>query len=287
MKLRLKMAALAARILPSKWKTALYRSPKLAGMIRNSLNNAAPQGRSTVQIAGGMNKGLQLKLDMHAEKDYWLGTYEIDLQNAIKKYCKKGMVVYDVGANIGYISLMLAKQSGETGQVYAFEALPANCARLQENINLNGLTGHVHLIQAAVVDKPGKTFFMVHQSGAMGKAQGSLGREEHYMSQLEVNAIKLDDFIFKQGHACPDLIKMDIEGGEVLAIKGMRRTLKDCSPIVLVEIHSHNALVCLWEAFQTADYYLCKMEIPYPPIQNLTQLGEKTYAVAIPNKKAG
>lgn len=287
MKLRLKLAALAARILPTRWKSALYRSPRLAGLIRSSLNNAAPQGMSTISIAGGMNKGLQLKLDMQTEKDYWLGTYEVDLQDAIQKYCEEGMVVYDVGANVGYISLMFAKQSGETGQVFAFEPLPANCARLRENIDLNGLTGRIHLTQVAVVDKPGKTSFMVHQSGAMGKAQGSQGRDEHYMDEIEVKAITLDDFIFKQGHACPDLIKMDIEGGEVLAIKGMQRTLRECSPIMLVEIHSHTALECLWEAFQIADYHLYQIEKAYPLIHDLTQLGEKTYAIAIPNKKAG
>ncbi|HOJ01978.1 MAG TPA: FkbM family methyltransferase [Anaerolineaceae bacterium] len=287
MKLRLKLAALAARILPPRWKTALYRSRKLSGLIRNNLNSAAPQGMSTISIAGGMNKDMQLKLDMQTEKDYWLGTYEVDLQDAIKKYCERGMVVYDVGANIGYISLMFAKQSGETGRVFAFEPLPANCARLQENIELNDLTGRIHLTQAAVVDKPGKISFMVHQSGAMGKAQGSLGRDEHYMRAIEVKAITLDDFIFQQGHVCPDLVKMDIEGGEVLAIKGMQRTLRECNPIMLVEIHSHSALECLWEAFQKADYHLYKMEKAYPLIQDLMQLGEKTYAVAIPNKKAG
>jgi len=287
MKLRLRIAALAAKILPPKVKTALYRSPKLAGKIRSSLNNAAPHGMTMVEGAGGAIKGLQLKLDMQSEKDYWLGTYELDLQAAIKKFCQKGMIVYDVGANIGYISLIFAAQSGVNGKVFAFEPLPANYERLQTNVSLNAFENRITLIQAAVVDESGETSFMVHQSGAMGKAQGSLGRDEHYMTQIEVQATTLDDFIFKQGHACPDLIKMDIEGGEVLAIKGMHKTLMEVKPILLIEIHSHSALECLWDAFQAANYRLYKMEKSYPLINDPAQLGEKTYAVAIPNKKTG
>ena len=49
---------------------------------------------------------MTMALDLHAEKDYWLGTYEPDLQTAAWQIIKPGMVVYDVGANIGYISLM-------------------------------------------------------------------------------------------------------------------------------------------------------------------------------------
>jgi len=77
-----------------------------------------------VQVAAGGLQGLRLSLDMQTEKDYWLGTYEPELQAAVADLVKPGMQVYDVGANIGYVSLLLARRVGAAGHVYAFEALP-------------------------------------------------------------------------------------------------------------------------------------------------------------------
>jgi len=287
MKIILKIAALAARFLPARAKAQLYRNPKLASKIRNTLNASAPRGLTETWVAGGLIQGLLLNLDLQTEKDYWLGTYEIELQTAIKKYCRPGMVIYDVGANIGYVSLIFAKQVGEKGKVIAFEPLPENLQRLQKNITLNGLGSRITCVQAAVVDKPGSITFLVHSSGAMGKAQGSLGREEQYVAQITVPAVALDDLIFLQNYPQPDLVKMDIEGGEVLAIQGMQKTLTEVQPILLIEIHSRSALDFLWTELQNCGYQLFKMERDYPHITHPSTLGEKTYAVAIPKEKAG
>ncbi|HAF62450.1 MAG TPA: hypothetical protein DCK95_09000 [Anaerolineaceae bacterium] len=284
MKWILKFAALVAKILPTQMKAWLYRSPKLATKIRSTLNSASPVGLTEMQIAGGLLQGFQIQLDMQTEKDYWLGTYEIDLQAAFRKFCKPGMTVYDIGANIGYISLMAAKQAGETGHVIAFEPLPANCERLRKNIALNNLQTRITLQQSAVVDNPGRITFMVHRSGAMGKAQGSLGRDEQYIDRVEVDAIGLDDFIFLKQNLRPDLIKMDIEGGEALAVAGMQRTLSEIRPVILIEIHSHQALERVWQALHNANYQVFRMEKGFPHIQDIAELGEKTYAIATPVK---
>ena len=139
------------------------------------MNKAAPQGIHQVEIAGGVLAGRQMALDLQSEKDYWLGTYEPDLQEAAKHFIHSGMCIYDVGANIGYISLIAAQLNGPDGSVYAFEALPANIERLKHNIQLNQLEERVTIQHAAVVDKSQKVTFYMHQSGAMGKAAGSAG----------------------------------------------------------------------------------------------------------------
>ena len=66
------------------------------------------------------------------EKSRWLGTYEPELQAALREFMKPGMTVYDVGANIGYVTLMLAHRTGARGKVFAFEALPVNVERLRK-----------------------------------------------------------------------------------------------------------------------------------------------------------
>jgi len=133
----LSFASLVARLLPVSIIQALYRSSMMSGIIRQALNRAAPTGLSEVQVAAGGLRGAKLLLDLQVEKDYWLGTYELELQKAVAELVNPGMVAYDVGANIGYVTLLLARAVGSAGKVFAFEALPANLERLQANLKMN------------------------------------------------------------------------------------------------------------------------------------------------------
>jgi FkbM family methyltransferase len=198
----------------------MYRIPPLADLIRHGLNRAAPVGLTQVQVAAGGLAGLWLWLDLQAEKDYWLGTYEPELQDALSELVQPGMVAYDVGANIGYISLLLARRVGQPGKVYAFEALPANLERLRLNLALNGLSENVLVIPAAVVECERPVRFLVGPSGGMGKADGSAGREDvAYAGTIDIDGLSLDTFVFEMGNPPPQVVKMDIEGGEVLACR--------------------------------------------------------------------
>ena len=217
----LSLAAWTARRLPMPVKRGLYRFRPLAGLLRGALNRAAPHGFTPVVIAAGGLQGLRLSLDLQEEKDYWLGTYEPDLQAAVADLVGPGMLVYDVGANIGYISLLLARRVGAAGHVYAFEALPANLERLRLNLELSGLSERVTVVPAAVVEQKRPARFLVGPSGGMGKAAGSAGRQEVvYSQELEVAGLSLDEFVYADGNPPPQAVKMDIEGGEVLALAG-------------------------------------------------------------------
>ncbi len=88
-----------------------------------------------------------------------------------------GMTAYDVGANIGYMSLLLSKTVGATGYVYSFEAFPENIDRLRKNLLLNNFTSNVEVVPKAVVDTEREVKFMVGPSSGMGKVQGSAGRD--------------------------------------------------------------------------------------------------------------
>jgi FkbM family methyltransferase len=246
------------------------------------LNKAAPQGVTEVEIAGGLLAGMRMALDLQSEKDYWLGTYEPDLQQAAAHFIQPGMTVYDVGANIGYISLMAAALNGPQGKVFSFEALPANIERLKKNIALNELQKRIAVQHAAVVDKGGEVTFYIHQSGAMGKAAGSAGREEYYQQSIKVAGVALDDFVFAQKQPPPDLIKLDIEGGEGLALKGMPRILEEIKPIFLIELHGEEAARQVWDILLGKGYSLHRMRHKFPVIDSLQDLDWKSYVVALP-----
>jgi FkbM family methyltransferase len=280
----LNIAAFSAKILPNSFKQAIYKIKPVAAFIRRGLNRAAPTGITEVRIAGGDLAGYTILLDMQVDKDYWLGTYEPELQAAVHDLIRPGAVVYDVGANIGYVSLLLAKTAGETGKVYAFEALPENVERWRRNIKLNGMESRMSLFAGAVTQTEGPVRFLVHASAGMGKAAGSAGRADTYLSEITVSGVSLDEFAFGLGNPPPQAVKMDIEGGEVLALEGMRRLLAEARPVMLMELHGPESCRLAWETLTTASYQICWMRKGYPVISSLEALGWKAYIVAKPIK---
>ena len=102
-KLLLSAAAFTAKILPNSFKQAIYKVKPLARLIRRGLNRAAPTGLVEVKVAAGDLAGFTILLDMQVDKDYWLGTYEPELQSALRELIPASAVIFDVGANIGYV----------------------------------------------------------------------------------------------------------------------------------------------------------------------------------------
>lgn len=270
-----------ARILPLPVKQAIYRFPPLARLIRGSMNASVDEGLSVIEVAAGTLKGYKVLLNMKAEKSRWLGTYEPELQAALVEFLKPGQVIYDVGANIGYVTMMLAHHTGPAGKVFAFEALPANVERIEKNIALNGLEKTVSVVSAAVMDRAGDVTFYVHESVGMGKAAGSAGRrEEQYKAEITVAGLSLDEFVYQRGGPAPDVVKMDIEGGEVLALPGMKRILAENHPLMLLELHGPESEKAAWDALTAAGYTLCAMAEGYPVIETPEKLGWKAYVIA-------
>jgi FkbM family methyltransferase len=277
------LTAWITKLLPGQVKKAIYHSGPLAKGIRAGLNRAAPHGLTISTIASGTISGWKVSLDLQNEKDYWLGTYELDLQAALADWVKPGWVAYDVGANIGYVTLMFSKLVGEKGQVFAFEALPENLTRLRNNLTLNQVQDRVRIIPAAVIDQVRSVQFLVGPSHGMGKVLGSAGREDvDYQDKLDVAGISLDEFIFTQGNPPPQVIKIDIEGGEVLALPGMQRVITEFQPVFFLELHGSESANIVWKIFRASNYRICRMEADYQEINSLAGLDWKAYLVAIP-----
>jgi len=281
----LKAASWAAGVLPVSIKKSLYKVPFLARFIRRSLNTAAPEGLSEITIAAGAAKGLKMILDLQSEKDYWLGTYESGLGAAARKLIQHGDTIYDVGANVGYVSLLSAQLSGKSGKVFAFEALPTNVERLRKNVLINALESQITITHAAVIDINQPVPFLTHPSGAMGKALGSDGREEQYNGRIIVPGLALDVFVYDENHPEPDVIKMDIEGGEGQALAGMPRLLAEKKPILLIELHGEKAAHQVWDHLRQNDYSVHQMRRGYPKVTQISTLDWKAYIIAVPEQK--
>lgn len=157
------------------------------------------------------------------------GIYEPLTTEFVKKEIKKGNVVVDIGANIGYYTLIFAKLVGEEGKVFAFEPDPTNFSLLKKNVETNGYK-NVVLIQKAVLDKTGKGKLYLNKYD-MG-AHTVYDTQNSYQS-IDIETIRLDDY-FDNYYGKIDFIKIDIEGGEGKAILGMLNLLKKNDNVKLI-----------------------------------------------------
>jgi len=150
---------------------------------------------------------------------YFLGTWDRDSTKIVHSVLRDGDVFFDVGANVGYFTLMAAKLVGPRGRVYAFEPEPELYSQLSRNVTLNGMK-NVELANVAVTDRSGK--ILIENVAYIGnRGAASLVPRQPGMPMIEVNAISLDEFSRMHGIARIRLIKMDIEGAEMLALQGM------------------------------------------------------------------
>lgn len=138
----------------------------------------------------------------------------------MKKIIKKGDIVLDLGANIGYYTLIFAELVGDKGKVYAFEPDPTNFSLLEKNIIANNLK-NVILIKKAVSNKFEKVKFYLNKEHS---ASNSLYKDKS-SNFIEVETIKLDDY-FKDFNKKISFIKIDVEGAEGFVIMGAKNLLK-------------------------------------------------------------
>ena len=111
--------------------------------------NHACGARFAVRVRKGTGAGLRLSLDTRYEAQYAAGFHETALLACLAAHLKPGDVLYDVGAHIGYISLVAARLVGPSGKVFAFEADPENARRIIGHAEMNALP-QVELVGAAV-----------------------------------------------------------------------------------------------------------------------------------------
>ncbi len=167
-------------------------------------------------------RGTPLLVNIH---DKGIGTL-LFLQNRyasarvaeIQKVVKEGDVVIDIGANIGYFTVLLANLVGPRGRVYAFEPDPRNFALLLRTIERNGYT-QVVAEQKAVSNKAGE--FLFYQT--IGWASNTLIPGNH-VSAVNVQVVTLDDFLCDEHQV--HFVKMDTDGSEPLAIQGMTQLIR-------------------------------------------------------------
>lgn len=194
--------------------------------------------RQVWRIQAGEGVGLKFKISHNPE--YIDGTNEAPIQAALAAHALPGGVFYDIGASIGFFSVLVARRVGAMGTVYAFEPVAANAALVLENARLNHFD-HLQTFEVAVGDKSGSMELFL--SGWQGGASliKDVMRPEDLAGSCRVDIVTLDRFIRDKGLRPPTLIKIDVEGAERQALEGMQETLAAFKPVLLYEVDDGSA----------------------------------------------
>lgn len=169
-------------------------------------------------------------LDRFAALVLWrMGLLEAFEQKLIKQLCSPGMQVLDIGANIGFHTLQMSAAVGPAGRVWAFEPDPGNFNTLQQNLARNGCS-NVRAVQAAVSSRT--ETITLYRSTVHNGDHRIYNPGEQDGGAVSVQAVALGEF-FNENQVI-DLIKMDIQGAEGLALAGMERILKASPNLVIL-----------------------------------------------------
>ena len=152
----------------------------------------------------------------------------------VTAYLKPGMTAIDVGANIGYYTLLAATQG--VPRVVAIEASPDIAATLERNVALNGLASRVAVVAAALADHDGALTFWPNREEHNFGTGAVLRRPDLGGESVEVRC-HAGDSLFADITAGPVLMKLDVEGGELLVLQGMRKFLTRIHPTLAIEVH--------------------------------------------------
>lgn len=195
-----------------------------------------------------MNDGINLWVranDLVSLDMFFHGTWEPGNAAVVKSLLQPGDWFVDVGANIGYFTLLGASIVGETGGVCSFEPMPSTYDWLARNIELNG-SANVHPLQMAATDHEGHlTLHFFPQDSSATASQFQAWRDKPTLT-VDVPATTLDAQLKDIPEGACILLKVDAEGGELAIFRGAATLLKDRRPLLMFEFFPALAQAAGW-----------------------------------------
>jgi FkbM family methyltransferase len=181
----------------------------------------------------------------------WLGSYEYHKQRAMQQEVKIGDVVYDIGANVGFYSLLASVIVGDTGHVYSFEPSPENLRELRRHLEMNHIK-NCTVVGAAVSFDDGEAIFDPSGDRCMGHlaAHGS----------LRVRTLTLDGLVSRKEIRPPNLMKIDIEGAELECLRGASNVIQESRPIIFLATHGPQIHLACTELLAKWNYRLTSLD---------------------------
>jgi FkbM family methyltransferase len=194
------------------------------------------------RIPAGPGKGL--RFDGGPASDVFLsGRYELPVQEILSSLLAPGDVFFDIGANMGFFSVLAGRLIGPAGVIYAFEPVPANASMVEKNARLNHLA-NIRVVKVAASDRTGKGELLLAKY-AGGAVLKSAGFPPDPAGSLTVETSRLDDLIRLREVRPPNVVKIDVEGAEMEVLRGMAETLRGWAPTLIMEVDDSDEGTCM------------------------------------------
>jgi FkbM family methyltransferase len=231
-----KFVLIAGRLVPLGLRQRIigdgYRPSWTSTAIHSILNRLSSE-KYPVISCGGALKGYRMKVEWARYRCFAYGSWEPEIIELVSKTVKPGFTVVDVGAHIGYYSLLFSRLVGPTGHVIAFEPVPMNFEFLVENLKLNSCTNTEPVNRAVLerhqrmrVDTPENDPLPVGVSFSKPQGQGN----------VVVEAVSLDEFALGRTERV-DFLKVDAEGAEDKVLDGAQAIIERDHPVIMMEVH--------------------------------------------------
>ena len=167
------------------------------------------------------------------------GTLELSVQEALRRTLRRGGVFYDIGANVGFFTLVGSRIVGESGRVIAFEPVPSCARSVARNIELNGFE-QAEIREVAVGATDGEATLLVVGEASWSHMASARERHRDVRAEVDVTVVSIDSLVAAGTIPPPDVLKIDTEGAEIEIVEGMRETLERHGPAIICELHDTN-----------------------------------------------
>ncbi|MBO9998614.1 MAG: FkbM family methyltransferase [Cyanobacteria bacterium SID2] len=181
---------------------------------------------TSVKVLSGPLQGWKW-LPRSGNHAYWLGTYEREYVNTFAQYVRPGSIIFDIGAQAGYFTLIASRLTGRDGRVVTFEPLPENVFCIREHCRLNNCK-NVEILEVAVASSSGRRTFQ-----ADNVFMGYLSKE----GSLEVEVVVLDELAEQNQILPPNVMKIDVEGMEYWVLRGGENLIRTSRPEIFIATH--------------------------------------------------
>jgi FkbM family methyltransferase len=228
------------RLIPFSYRDQIKTVPGLAQLQRMVVSGMLNGHEFEHRVDAGPAKGITFVVKMPDDKGIWTGTYEVDFATRIAASIEPGAVAYDIGGWHGFFGGVMAAQ--EASQVHIFEPLPANAERIRRLIELNP-SYQINLHEVAVGEGESEMDLLMMPETSMAKLETSTFQPKAGASdRMRVKVRSIDSMVSSGEISAPSVIKVDVEGAELMVFKGAIETIRRYHPIIFAEVHSSGLL---------------------------------------------
>jgi FkbM family methyltransferase len=240
------------RILPWSLRGHIKRIPLVAPLQRVIFSRLFGSKEFAHEVDAGPAKGITFQLQMPDDKGIWTGTYEATFAARLANSVRAGRAAYDIGSWHGFFAGVMAAQGASV--VHVFEPLPANAARIRKLIELNP-TKAIVLHACAVGNRDTEMDLVVMPDTSMAKLEESeFQAKTAATNRVRVRVRTIDNLIASSEAPPPGIMKIDVEGAEMMVLEGARETLNRYRPEIFAEVHSSALLAQCTSLLQAAGY---------------------------------